>query len=272
MNFEQPLLLCDLFWKIWQRDGYLLPKPEANLILCFQLRRKTKQVPPIVRYSTDELILTCARSAVSMEELVIWKIAKEFNYKTPEQLPCPPLEELEVKAMALNACESAGWVILDCNFQRAVIPSHQHEILLQLWKNNTPYWTADEDMNANLFFDLVRTNISSHLQFLDFFPQWKEKYLQTATRFESFLRTFQQALEICQKSQTPQEFAKLANFFPFYAALFRVNQLNPPNLRTFMALTPPTQLLKWMKKAEEQAEKVMEFINQHQQQQQQRSQ
>jgi hypothetical protein len=131
------------------------------------------------------------------------------------------------EACALDPLESVGFVIKDVNGAHLKVKSAQYVALRKLC-----YALEDQRRVDRLLLDIAKTNQNQH--FLELFPQWRHKFASIGEHYSSFCVKFQQLFDQLHPLGD-HEFAKQANKFKFYGALFGIRKHVARSAREYFA-------------------------------------
>jgi hypothetical protein len=189
------LTFAELFWEIWHKCKYRLPKDTGK---CYMFEMVTPRFPIVTVPDVEELVLHGARDINSMKELDPQTIAQLNNWKCVQIYNLRNLDEVVAASKQLNPAKEEGYVVVDAKFNRVKVKSPSYVSLAHLQYVRNPSFVGFRHtltssyvccsvkdkggLNYRSMLDIIRTNESS--EFLSYFPQWKGLYSRVKEHME----------------------------------------------------------------------------------------
>eukprot|EP01064_Diplonema_japonicum_P032354 TRINITY_DN6050_c5_g1_i1.p1 TRINITY_DN6050_c5_g1~~TRINITY_DN6050_c5_g1_i1.p1 ORF type:complete len:499 (+),score=97.34 TRINITY_DN6050_c5_g1_i1:27-1499(+) len=114
------LLFKDIFWEIWEAQGYALPNDKT---ICYMFEMLDPRHRIVCEVKQQRLVLHGTRSLSCFTERDHIKIAKKQNWLFTEPTPLKDLESCVLSASGIDPKQEEGYVVCDAQFRRVKIKS-----------------------------------------------------------------------------------------------------------------------------------------------------
>eukprot|EP01129_Flabellula_baltica_P004983 TRINITY_DN1774_c0_g1_i6.p1 TRINITY_DN1774_c0_g1~~TRINITY_DN1774_c0_g1_i6.p1 ORF type:complete len:283 (+),score=46.20 TRINITY_DN1774_c0_g1_i6:303-1151(+) len=199
---EDYVTFSKLFWRLFREKGYLLPS-EEDRDKCFMFELSSHENNLIVRYPEPILQLHGVRNLSTLDEELPESYAEKYHWDlVPEVFGFNTIEEVVESAKGLNAMEQEGYVVVDSQFNRVKIKCPMYVQLSLLSK------TDKGGLNKRRILTIIKINEDE--EFLTYYPEYTELYLELKSRYDSLVQTLESLREEIKTFQTKKDLSLFA--------------------------------------------------------------
>ena len=199
------MTFSELFWTVWEEKKHCLPKDSSK---CFMFELMTKYNRVIVPQDENRLVLHGVRDRETLKESDPSQYALENGWEIVKKLPLTSLEEVLEAAKQINPMETEGYVLVDKHFNRVKVKSPQYVALSHM----------KEGFSSRRMLELVVANEGD--EFLNYFPEWTDLYLQIKASFNGLIKTIKCAYFVHKDIEEQKEFALAVKEYAYSGVLF----------------------------------------------------
>lgn len=222
-----PISFKDLFWKIWNELGYILPK-NKNICYAFELCTPFNRI--VVQHKENKIVLHGARDLTNLRELSTVDAAKDTNWVVANSYNFSNAEQILEECRKMKGIEQEGYVVVDENFNRVKIKSEDYIRLHHCVSN----------MTARKMLEIVRQNEGS--EFLQYFPEWVNFFAEIKQKYNDFINQVKSNYEQNKHLEDQKEFAMSIKHLPFAGALFMMKKGKIKSFEEFYVECPIKRL------------------------------
>lgn len=236
-----------LFWQTWEKLNMQLPSLRDSgdrVKRCFVFELMTKYNKIVCRYPHDRIVHLCTRWINNLDcryEESLPEIEVIWNWELVKSYPMSSFEEIVEACRQINPMDQEGYVVVSgidvsATFNRVKVKSPQYVALNNLRDGHGP----------KRIVEIIRTNETA--EFLSYFPEWREEYDKWSQRFNSMVRSIEQAWEEFRAIETQKEFALSIKDIPFSGALFMMRAGKISSVREYLAKINVNNIVEYLEK------------------------
>lgn len=196
---------AELFWKVWQELGYLLPQ-ETDYCFIFELMTPYNRI--VVKQSGNQIILHGVRHRKTLleDDPRIW--AKRYGWQLVASYPLTTFKEVITAVEALDPMASEGYIVCDVEFNRIKVKSPQYVAISHL----------REGFSTRRMIEIILMNEGE--EFLAYFPEWTELYQKTKDHYQALVADIEAIYQQHQGIELQKDFALAIKHLPYSGVLF----------------------------------------------------
>lgn len=220
VNGDNALSFKDLFWRVFEEEGYPLPSQEhQDLTLVFELTTPFNRV--VVPHQNNHLHFLAARNRTTSQEHPVWaqQTRDELllpKYSTLSSYPLRNYEEILATLRTMNPLEQEGYVVVDAHFNRVKIKSPAYVALHHM----------KDGFSRKRILEVIRSGESSELEtgFISAFPEYKADFDSVKAVYKELVQELERDFVRIKHIQVQKDFAFEALKSRCPAALFQLRK------------------------------------------------
>ncbi len=198
---------ADLFWKVWNEQGYQLPQ-ETDCCFMFELMTRYNRI--VVRQKENQIVLHGVRNTQTLLESDPDFWAKKYGWQVVPSYLLTNLSEILQAAEYLDPLDSEGYIVCDADFRRIKVKAPQYVALSHF----------RESFSTRKMLEIVRNNEGE--EFLSYFPEWGELYQKIKDRYHLLAVEIEEVYQQHRQVELQKDFAFAVKNLPYSGILFSV--------------------------------------------------
>ncbi len=211
-NLGTTITFKDLFWKVWNDLGYMLPFDiHRGLTFMFELMTPYNKV--VVQHKTNNIVLHGIRNRLTGLELPVDRANLWYNWKVCPTFKFNSIEEVIHNAGQLEPINNEGYIVVDSHFNRVKVKSPAYVALHYL----------RDTLSPRRMLEIVRANESE--EFLNYFEEYKNVHQEIKSKYLVLVNKINNTLEDIYKKGLEKDYKAVGlyskNIF-YQGALFQL--------------------------------------------------
>lgn len=203
----------DLFWETWRDLSYKLPNLH-NMCFIFELITPYNKV--IVNYKKPQLVLIGARDLDTLKEISPKVYGEKYGWETAQEYPIKDIKTAINTINNFSADKAEGFIVVDNDFNRIKIKSRDYI----LWANVAGGFK--DSTYQKILTKII--NEDEMEEFLSYFPQYKNIYLELNNRYQQLLEVIEVEYKASKNIVEQKDFALSIKGLPYKGVLFEVRK------------------------------------------------